>query len=153
MSFSMSQVNRKSVSKQDAVKRCYGLIYSNPILTDNVKLGMWKYAEYRFTQRNRGKFDKPQLEELIKELLEYCCGKSYLQISGKDVSINENQILYELKKAIYYGATRCLYDKTNTIIDTSKITFKENIQEPVRLSDDVKLEKQEVVDYFKELMI
>ena len=37
MSFTMSQVKRKPSSKQQDIKSCYRLIYSDTILTDNAK--------------------------------------------------------------------------------------------------------------------
>lgn len=153
MSYSLSNVKKRVTNKSDLVKGCYGLIYSDGRLSDNVKYGLWKYVEYRLKMRNRSTFNKDVLNNMISELLEYCCNKSYLDVSGKDVLINENSLLYEIKKAIYYGATKCLYDTSNSIIDLDDVQFRENIQEPVRVSDDVRMNKEELEDYFKDLIV
>ena len=67
MSFTMSQVKRKPSSKQQDIKSCYRLIYSDTILTDNVKQGLWQYCNYRFSKRNRGKFDAVILQKMVEE--------------------------------------------------------------------------------------
>ena len=67
MAFAMNQIKRKSPSKQLDIKSCYREVYGNDILTDNVKLGIWQYCNYRFSKRNRGKFDDKLLKEMIEE--------------------------------------------------------------------------------------
>lgn len=152
MSFSMSQIQRKTRSKQDYIKECHFTIKNLDILTENVKYGFWQYADYRFKKRNRGVFKGDILLDMIKDLLEYCCNKPFNSISRQDVSINENAILYEIKKAIYYGATRCLYDENNTIIHIDKSMFKDSV-EPQSIPGNRQLNQEEVKDYFKDLMI
>lgn len=153
MSFSMSQIQRKTHSKQDYIKECHFVIKDLDILTDNVKYGLWQYADYRFRKRNRGVFRGDTLKTMIVDLLEYCCNKPFNSISRKDVNNNENQILYEIKKAIFYGATRCLYDANNTVIHIDKSMFKDDVKEPEIIPGNRKLDSEEVKDYFKDLMI
>lgn len=149
----MNQIQRKTSSKQDYIKECHFVVKNLDILTENVKYGLWQYADYRFKKRNRGVFRGETLRLLIIELLEYCCNKPFNSISRKDVNINENQILYEIKKAIYYGATRCLYDASNNVIHLDKSMFNDNTNEPKSISGNRQLDIEEVKDYFKDLMI
>jgi len=144
MAFDLSQIKRKTVTRQDDIKSCHWAVKNMDILTENVKYALWKYAEFRFTKRNRGRLTGNSLTEMIKELLEYCCNKSYNSISLQDVSNNENKILFEIKKAIYYGATRCLYDIN---ADIMKIDL-EAIQAPIQV-----MSKENVIDYFEGLWV
>ena len=55
MAFSLNQITRKKiVSKQDDIKQCYFYVKTNSLLTENIKIGLWKYVDYRFKSRNRG---------------------------------------------------------------------------------------------------
>lgn len=150
MSFNMNQIQRKSISKQDDIKSCYFIIYSNDILTENVKLGIWQYCNYRFSKRNRGRFSAKTIELMIEDLLQKTCYKNYNDITIDDVLKNENTILYHIKRAIHYGATRSLYyekaDEYNLdFIDDLKIDLNPPCKE--RMTTD------EVKDYFKDLFI
>ena len=91
---------------------------------------------------------------MIDELLEYVIPKQIKDITYIDVINNENKILYEIKRAIYYGATHYLYYQNNDgtmDIDTSKLVGIK--AEPLRLKDEEKLTKEQVVNYYKDLMI
>ena len=140
MSFSMNEVKRKSPSKQIDIKSCYRYIQNNDILTENVKTGIWKYCNYRFSQRNRGKFNKEIVQEMTKNLLEKVCRLPYNSIGINIVKQNENDILYHIKRAIYYGATRDLYYEEadyNNLDNLNNIGYK--IEKPRHLtcSEDV----------------
>lgn len=150
MSFSLSQIQRKTTTKQEDIKACHWVLKDMDILTENVKIGLWKYADFRFRKRNRGRFTGKIFEDMIYDLLEYCCGKSYKSISIKDVEKFENSILYEIKKAIYYGATRKLYDATSGITDIDFSQFKDTIEPPKPRS--VLMEKEEVENYFGDVI-
>lgn len=150
MSFSLSQIKRKTSTKQDDIKSCHWLLKDMDILTDNVKIGLWKYADFRFRKRNRGKFNAEVFRPMIYELLEYCCGKPYTSVSLKDVEKFETVILYEIKKAIYYGATRKLYDATSGLYEIDLSKFKDTIEPPK--PRNIVLEKSEVENYFGDVI-
>lgn len=149
MAFAMNQIKRKSPSKQLDIKSCYREVYGNDILTDNVKLGIWQYCNYRFSKRNRGKFDDKLLKEMIEELLSKICYKKYISISINDVLKNENEILYQIKRAIIYGATRSLYFEQASELNLDVLATKMEIHPPKQ----ERMTTDDVVDYFKDIMI
>lgn len=149
MAFSMSDIKRKVPSKQADIKACYHYIYNNDILTDIVQTGLWKYCNYRFSQRNRGKFNVDTISNMTKELLEKVCRLPYNSIGINIVRQNELDILYHIKRAIYFGATRTLYYEDADYINTDSITnMNYKIEKPRHLTC-----KQEVIDYLEDIMI
>lgn len=148
MAFSMSEVKRKVPSKQEDIKSCYSVVHGNDILTNNVKHGIWQYCNYRFTKRNRGRFNAKIIQGMIEELLSEICYKQYVSISIHDVEKNENEILYHLKRAIVYGATRSLYYAQASELNLDNLNVKMEIEPPKQ----ERMTSEEVVDYFKDLM-
>lgn len=151
MSFTLNQINRKKVtSKQDDIKACYFYIKNNDLFTKNIKYGLWKYVDYRFKSRNRGRFTVNCLKRMVDDLLENICGKNINSISINDLDINENEVLYQIKRAIHYGATRFIYYEDADLIKLDRSDFKEGeeINKPRK-----KLNDDEVKDYFEGLMI
>lgn len=149
----MSNINRKSVTKQTHIKDCLYFLRSNEKLTENTKTALWEYANYRFNKRNHSNFSSKRLQEMTEELLEYILHKDYKDITQEDILINENRIIYEVGRAIYYGAIHHLYYEGTGIISSDDIKVRESLSEPVRIPDNEKLERQDVIDYFKGLMI
>jgi len=149
MAFSMSEVKRKVPSKQADIKACYYYVYNNDILTENVKTGLWKYCNYRFSQRNRGKFNETSIQEMTKELLEKVCRMPYNSIGIKDVMKDELDILYHIKRAIYFGATRTLYYEDADYKDVTNINnIGYKIEKPRHLTC-----KEEVLQYLEDIRI
>lgn len=151
MAFSLNQITRKKIiSKQDDIKQCYFYVKTNSLLTENIKIGLWKYVDYRFKSRNRGRFTQKILEDMTQDLLEKVCMKHIQDIQYSDIELNENEILYQIKRAIHYGATRNIYYDDADLIYLDRSMFKEGeeIDKPRK-----KLNKTEVQDYFKGLMI
>ena len=149
MAFSMSEIKRKVPSKQTDIKACYHCIYNNDILTENVKTGIWKYCSYRFSQRNRGKFDENTIQNMTKELLEKVCRMPYNSIGLSIVIQNESDILYHIKRAIYFGATRTLYYEEADYKDQSSINnIGYKIEKPRHLTC-----KEEVLQYLEDIRI
>lgn len=149
MSFSMNEVKRKIPSKQSDIKGCYYYIQNNDILTENVKTGIWKYCNYRFSQRNRGKFNKITVETMTKDLLEKVCKLPYNSIGLVEVTKNEDDILYHIKRAIYFGATRSLYYEEadyKNIDDINNIGYK--IEKPRHMTC-----KEDVLAYLEDITI
>lgn len=154
MAFSMNQVKRKTVTKQDNIKQCLKDLGSNQILTENIKYAVWQYAEYRFNKRNHSTFTSKRLMEMTNDLLEHIIQKPYSEITWLDVLNNENKIIYEIGRAIFYGAIHNLYYTGNDTLTKDNINLRKDLDnEPIRLPDDKKLEKQEVINYFKGLII
>lgn len=156
MSFSLSQIQRKTVNKKitntNNIKQCYYLINSLDIVSDNVKFALKKYLDYRFKLRHTNNLNASNLKEMIVELLQECCQKSYIHIGLKDTTLNEIEIIYQIKKAIYYGATKHIYSPyadNNTSIDCSN--YRKDILPPKRLSNVQELQMDNVKNYFKEL--
>lgn len=54
MSFQLSSVKYKSRKQdiQNNIKTCFVEIKTNDLLTENVKYGLSKYVDYRFTHRS-----------------------------------------------------------------------------------------------------
>lgn len=148
MSFSMSQIKKKSCAKQDNIKNCYHFIYNKSNLTDAVKLALWKYCDYRFKNRNTGTFTQNRLDKMLDELLVKICNEKYDDININDIIQNENELVYQIKRAIYFGSTKSLYyEIDNANLDnlaTSIIIEKPPTQ---RMTTD------QVKDYFKDVMV
>lgn len=149
MSFTMSQVKRKPSSKQQDIKSCYRLIYSDTILTNNIKQGLWQYCNYRFSKRNRGKFDAVILQKMVEDLLSQICHKNYCSISLNDVQRNENEILYHIKRAIVYGATRSIYYEQLDELNLDVLNTTIQISPPTK----ERMTSEDVIDYFKDIMM
>lgn len=154
MSFSMSQINRKSVTKKTNICECLRLLRNDILLTENVRYSLWQYAQYRFNKRNHSTFSANNLNGMIQDLFEHLFNKPYNQVTYTDVYNNENLIINEIGRAIYYGATKHLYYDENDIICVDNLTLRKNIKdEPIRLPEDKKLEMNELENYFKGLII
>jgi len=157
MSFSLANVkyNNSTQNINSSIRSCFALVKQMDILTDNVRYGINKYINYRFTKRNCKYFKADDLQQMIYDLLQYVCGKSYISISIKDVINNEGDILYEIKKAIIYGATKHLYflpsDDNITDLDNFYSAFKaDNL---VKLTTRQLQDEEQVKFYFEDLII
>lgn len=149
MSFSLCEINVKSKKQtkvRDIIKKYYFQIYNIDILNNNIIYALKQYVNFRVTKRYTGNDSINEFGNMIKELLEYCINKKYNNISKEDVNNNEIQIIYEIKKAIYYGALHSLYYKSNI-----QVKFFEETIENLKVNS-LKNEK-EVKDYFSDLNI
>lgn len=149
MSFSLCEINVKSKKQtkvRDIIKKYYFQIYNIDILNNNIIYALKQYVNFRVTKRYTSDNSINEFGNMIKELLEYCINKKYNNISKEDVNNNEIQIIYEIKKAIYYGALHSLYYKSNI-----QVKFFEETIENLKVNS-LKNEK-EVKDYFSDLNI
>lgn len=153
MAFSISQIKTKKKDYND-VKQYFSIVSNIPIMTPNIKYALNRYVNYSLKQRRLSKFYGDTLVGMIQELFERCCDKKYTELCKNDLLINENEILYQIKKAIYYGATQHIYNIYDEGVKELKISnLRKDILPPKRISSDQKLSQQQVSDYFKELVI
>lgn len=153
MSFSMERVKRNNTTVRQKISNCSNYLNSNYKLTSDVIYALWQYVEYRYTKRNNTNFTAKRLQQMVEDLLEHILNKPYDDITYFDVYSNENIFIKEIAKAIYYGATKHLYYAEEDI-DVSSLNLKDDfIEPPQRLSEDDKLEKQKLEDYFKGLIV
>lgn len=156
MSFTLTQIQRKQCRNKVDFRKCYAMINNWDILSNNVKLALKKYLNYRLKQRRTNNLFNDKLEEMIKELLECCCNKDYLQIGLQDVVLNENEILYQIKKAIYYGATKHIYspydNNMSNICGLNLNNLRQSVLPPKRITQE-NLSIEQVQDYFAELEV
>lgn len=145
----MSDIKRKAVSKKDEIKECYFFIQSLENITPNIKLAMWKYCSFRFGQRTCGRFTSKSAEKLLNELLVIVTSKTLKDVVINECKVYENELLYQIKRAIYFGATKTLYYDSTQQLDLSY--FKDSLDVPKRIQKD-SLNKDEVEDYFKGLV-
>lgn len=110
MSFDMSIIKKKTNVKQRIID-CKEYIRYNNLLTSNIKMALSKYVDFRFNKMQHISFTSNRLNKLVVDLLQYICDKDYKDITLKDVQYKESSILYEIKRAIYFGATKCLYNQ------------------------------------------
>lgn len=153
MAFSMSDIKRKGITTKDYVIRCRNLLRDNNKLTENVRTALWEYCLYRFKRRQNSKFTEKKLNEMCKDLLQYVIQKNYDGITLQDVSINENRIIYEIYRAVHYGAIHHLYYTDSDIISKDDIKVMDSLIEPQDFVSKDRLEKQDVIDYFKGMII
>lgn len=147
MSFSMTNVKIKSKTKFNP-REYYSYVYNNPLLTDNVRYALKRYMDFRLSKRCLGLSIQKQ-KDMINDLLQFCCNKPYLNIKYSDVYNNENEIIYQIKRAIYYGATKKLY---NDNLDIQDFQVNEFTKPPKRLTQRITTD-QEIKDYFGDIEI
>ena len=145
----MNDIKRKKSNQQNDIKFCCYYITHNDILTENVKLAMLKYCEFRFKSRNRGKFGVDEVKQMVQELLEKIIRQPYNSIGIKQVKFNEMEIIFQIKQAIKHGATYNIYFEGWDYIDSDKLDEADyNF-----IKNKHSLKKEEVEDYLKDLVI
>ena len=90
---------------------------------------------------------------MVDDLLCYVLDKDIKDVNYIDIINNENRFLYEIKRAIYYGATQFLYYKDNAYINIDTTKLKSELDAPKILNDQDRLSKEQVINYFKDVMI
>lgn len=141
MSFDMSNIKKRKIVTRQDFKEYYAVIYGRTNLTDNLKLALREYLRFRLFKRNI-KFSIDELNNMIIELLETIIHKNIKDITQEDVIINENQLLYEIAKAIYNKSLHSLVYKLNST----------NILQIKPILKKQQLNQSEVEDYFRSLM-
>lgn len=149
MAFSMNDIKKDNTTRRSNIIECYQSVKNNTTLTSNTKIALKKYCDYRFKCRNNSRFDKDNLNLMIKELLENICQKTYSEIKLSDVRKFENEIIYQVKKAIYHGATKNLYFEDNKFLNIDVINNTEYLIEKPRKE----MTNEETINYFKDLMV
>ena len=85
---------------------------------------------------------------MIDELLEYVCHRPIISIGIYDVNKDECEILYQLKRAMIFGATKTLYyDNSDQKLESLKGVIhkiekpRQNItsQELIKYLEDIKV--------------
>ena len=147
MSFSMSNIKVKTKAKFNP-KEYYSYIFNNPLLTKNVSYALKKYMDFRLTKRQCG-LSMPKQKDMIDDLLCFCCNKPYIDITYLDVYDNENEIIYQIKRAIYYGSTKKLYKDDSDVYDFQVRDF---VKPPSKPSKRLTTET-EIKDYFGDIVI
>lgn len=145
MSFSMTNIKIKSKTKFNP-REYYSYIYNNPLLTRNVSYALKRYMDYRLSKRCVGLSMQKQ-KNMISDLLEFCCNKPYLDIKYSDVYDNENEIIYQIKRAICFGATKKLY---NDELDVQDFDVSQFTKPPKRLTQRITTD-EEIKDYFGDI--
>lgn len=125
MSFSLEQIkkskNRGNYSRINT-RQCFAVLDDIPVITINIKKALIKYVEYRLKVKRTPDFSPYKLFELVQELLEKCCDKSYNILSINDIMINEKAILKQIKNAVLSGMTKHIYKEQNdNIVNTSTL--------------------------------
>lgn len=140
MSFEMSNIKRRKKVTNIDFKEYYSVIYSRTILTDNVKTALKEYLRFRLFKRS-SKITVADFNNMIIELLENIIHKDNNKIILEDVINNEEQLLYEIAKAIYSKSLHSLiYKGNNNLLDMKPLTNKTQIK------------PSDVEDYYRSLM-
>ena len=144
MSFSLSDVkfNKSKNNFRDEIKLCYGSVNNMDILTPNVKKAIRKYLDSNIKYQWATALKWDSLKTMIKDLLEFVCGKEYIHIGIIDVQNNEKQIIYEILKATKSGSIKSLI---KPITDDTHILLSNEPEENMSTDDIMKL--------FEDLMI
>ena len=158
MSFEMAPIKIQQHSRANNPKECMAFVRFEPRITEGIRFALQKYVEYRLTKRYGTSFTAKRLKILLDDLLNYCCNKPVEDITRQDIIINESVIVFEIKKAIKFGATNHLYYEGSGVIDYNDINFKNqtvfDMKNTLRSTDDaVPLSHQEVYDFFGDLEV
>lgn len=118
MSFSLSNIprvkdikKRNGETKKELVAKCYVLIKEQDKITKLIRLALKNYLAERLEHTSTTNLSYELLQDNIKELLEYCCDRSYNNITEKDVINSENKILQHIKWCTEYHNTKRLVFK------------------------------------------
>ena len=118
MSFSLSNIprvkdikKRNGETKKELVAKCYVLIKEQDKITKLIRLAFKNYLAERLEHTSTTNLSYELLQDNIKELLEYCCDRSYNNITEKDVINSENKILQHIKWCTEYHNTKRLVFK------------------------------------------
>lgn len=117
MAFSMKQVNeniRKNRKKYDA-KPLFAYVNGLPNVSKDVKKIINAYLRGRLKLGSLKNFTVDTFKEMLIELLEECCGKSFFDITPNDTEANYGEILYQLKYAIDMKYTTHIYHSKEEI--------------------------------------
>lgn len=145
MVFSMSNVVVKKRNVNLNTRDLFSYINNNPILTENVKEALSIYLKYRLKHFGVVGLQKDGFKRLVEDLLEKCCYKSIVDISGKDIYLNELNIIYQIKRAMELNAIKTIYCKEQSIYEcvTKDLYIKPRNEKTYVDIDAVK-------EYFKE---
>lgn len=159
MSFSLSQVSRKLNNHNVDPRSYFSYIKNDSRLTEGVKAALNVYVNYILKYKRKLSFSIDTFKDMVNDLLHHCCNKNYLAVSVEDVTNNECDIVYEIKKAIIFGATKSLYFMGGTDIlyaDSSLFTdnlLDYNISKLTKPISTKTMTKEDVTDYFKDLVV
>lgn len=148
MSFSMSQITKKGKSKKEKINELFRVLNNNTLINCNIRNALKAYINYILRNRNNFLISEKTFSNMINELLIKVCKKDLKDITMKDIKINENEIIYQIKRAIYYGATKTLYYDYDGFVSLDLV-----IEPPKSKSGNRTLSEEEVIDYFKDVMI
>lgn len=148
MSFSMSQITKKGKSKKEKINELFRVLNNNTLINCNIRNALKAYINHILRNRNNFLISEKTFSNMINELLIKVCKKDLKDISVKDIKINENEIIYQIKRAIYYGATKTLYYDYDGFVSLDLV-----IEPPKSKSGNRTLSEEEVIDYFKDVMI
>ncbi len=115
MSFSLSDLprvkeikNREGLAKRNAIAKCYMIIKNQSNITEVVRRALEVYMTSRLKNMSNVNLSSELFQDNIIELLEYCCGKDYKDITEEDVLRNEKDILQNIKWCIEHKNTKRL---------------------------------------------
>ena len=140
MSFSMSQITKKGKSKKEKINELFRVLNNNTLINCNIRNALKAYNTFLISEKT--------FSNMINELLIKVCKKDLKDITMKDIKINENEIIYQIKRAIYYGATKTLYYDYDGFVSLDLV-----VEPPKSKSGNRTLSEEEVIDYFKDVMI
>lgn len=152
MSFSISDIKRRGNCTNNSIRNCFSYVKNDRYLTDNIRYALERYLNFKLRKRFNSKYYDKTFIAMIKELLERCCGKCEEDITYTDVKLNEKEILYQIKKAIYYGSATHLYFEKDESVNYSCENFRKDVLPPKRLPPEQELEKQDIINYFEEVV-
>lgn len=148
MSFSMSQITKKGKSKKEKINELFRVLNSNTLINCNIRNALKAYINYILRNRNNFLISEKTFSNMTNELFIKVCKKDLKDITMKDIKINENEIIYQIKRAIYYGATKTLYYDYDGFVSLDLV-----VEPPKSKSGNRTLSEEEVIDYFKDVMI
>ena len=145
MAFSMSNIVVKKRNIDVNIKSLFSEINNSPILTENVREALNIYLRYRLNHYGVVGLQKDGFRRLVTDLLEQCCGKCVTDISCSDISINEKNIIYQIKRAMELKAIKTIYCKEPSLYDC--VTSNKYIKPR---NDKIYIDVEAVREYFKE---
>lgn len=149
MSFSMKQLKPAKKSIKDEMSEFSKVINYRYNLTPNVKFVLWEYVKFRLFKVRHSSFTPNKYNEMINDLMEHIIHKDINKITQQDVYINENEFINEVINAIYYCNIHNLYYD----IDLKQQVEKRLQNKPKQFKKEEKIEKNDLEEYFRSIMV
>lgn len=145
MAFSMDQV-KVCKRKSRNIKSYFAIVYGLRNIDDETKQIILTYLRCRIKMYGFPRVTELKWEMQLKDLISYCCGIDYVEVTPVIMHNNKLEMLYNLKYVLNTPNPKKLYREKDKDIDLYKFV-DDNI--PTKLNLTKGLSEAELMKYFE----